>query len=189
MWSSFSRKQALAGPLQESYSKQLFEKLPERPTNVLKKDFTTDVSVRIFQKFRSSYFFKIQIRTPLDGWTWILKYKLEHWGVLNINVLFYKKKIRKAKLIFSNSDADSDANSDAEMLMLRFSKSNIKLKKAVKNTYAVIFLLTFSYIMLPNWFDGRLGTVHVSVPQNSSIGQSFSLELVDCPELKHSKQQ
>ena len=67
MWSSFSQKQALAGPLQESCSKQLFEKLPERPTNVLKKDFTSDVSVRIFQKFRSSYFFKTQIRTPLDG--------------------------------------------------------------------------------------------------------------------------
>ena len=187
MWSSFSQKQAVAGPLQESCSKQLFEKLPERPTNVLKKDFTTDVSVRIFQKFRNSYFFKIQIRTPpLDGWTWILKYKLEYWSVLNINVLFYQKKIRKAKLIFSNSDADSDANSDAEMLMLRFPKSNIKLKKAFKNTYAAIFLLTFSYILLPNWLDG---TMHVSVPQNSSIGQSFSLELVDCPDLKHSKQQ
>ena len=178
MWSSFSQKQALAGPLQESCSKQLFEKLPERPTNVLKKDFTTDVSGRIFQKFRSRYFFKIQIRTPLDGWTWILKYKLEYWGVLNINVLFYPKKICKVKLIFSNSDADSDANSDAEMLMLRFPKSNI-----------VIFLLTFSYILLPNWSDGRLGTMHVSVPQNSSIDQGFSLELVDCPELKHSKQQ
>ena len=70
--------------------------------------------------------------------------------------------------------------------MLRFPKSNIKLKKAFKNTYAVIFLLAFSYILLLNWLDG---TMHVSVPQNSSIGQSFSLELVDCPELKHSKQQ
>ena len=90
------------GLLQKSRSKQLFGKRSERPTNILEKDSTMDVLLGIFQKFRSSYFFKTPMRTSLDGWIRIIKHKEKYWGVLN--VLFYpkkkKKKIRKAKIKF-----------------------------------------------------------------------------------------
>ena len=164
------------GLLQKSRSKQLFGKRSERPTNILEKDSTMDVLLGIFQKFRSSYFFKTPMRTSLDGWIRIIKHNEKYWGVLNI--LFYPKK-KKKNSKGKNKIFAMPMLMPMPILMLRcwyrdFQIAISEFKKAVNNTCTVIFLLIFSYILLWNLLVGRLGTMRVSVPRNSSIGQNFS---------------
>ena len=122
LWSSFLQKQALTG---NSISKEFFRKIPERPTNVLKKNPTLDVSLEsmqsmqkifgvvIFSKHRwtdacecSNNLFLEHQWTPLDGCIWNRREisicsKVEQNEQKNEQKYsIFKKKILKAKINF-----------------------------------------------------------------------------------------
>ena len=62
LWSSFLKKQALAGSLQNSWSKELFGKVPDRSVSVLNINPPEMFCWKVTRNFWRGYFFK----TPMN---------------------------------------------------------------------------------------------------------------------------